>query len=282
MSKDKPIDSLKNDAQNESWAKRAEHWRKVAPKGAASDDTPNQALIKFACIAAGDRVLDLASGTGDPAMSLALAVGDQGVVVASDANMGMLNGARDRAANLGLSNLSFETAPMETLPFADATFDAVTCRFGLMHAGDPLAGLSEARRVLKPGRKAAFMVHGPPELNTQWTVLHQCVQSYLAIEDQARFDKHYKFSGEGELAAVFSEAGFTSIEHELAVTTVTHEGGASFWDASLVRSLGSRVEGLDASEMAALNAIISEAFAPYLDNGNYALKSSNRIASGTA
>ena len=68
---------------------------------------------------------------------------------------------------------------MEELPFDDDTFDAVTCRFGLMSSDDPAGTLREARRVLKPGRKAAFMTHGAQERNTLSNILEQVVRDVL-------------------------------------------------------------------------------------------------------
>lgn len=272
---------MSDETQSEFWTKRAEHWQKTAPKDASASDA-NQLLIRCADIGPGKRCLDLASGVGDPALSIALVVGESGSVVASDASAKMLQGARDRAAELGLGNMSFENTSMEALPFEDHAFDAVTCRFGLMHAGDPLAGLREARRVLRPGGKAAFMVHGPADKNTQWTVLHLSVQAFLDIDDQARFDKHYKFSADGELAALFAEAGFTDIQDELTVTTITEDVGGNFWEKSLLRSFGNRVEGLDADALAALNEAVAEAFLPFRKNGTYELWSSNRVAWGAA
>ncbi|MBT3989719.1 MAG: class I SAM-dependent methyltransferase [Rhodospirillaceae bacterium] len=270
-----------SEQQDETWAKRAEHWRQAAPKGASNHDAPNQILIKYADIGEGKKCLDLASGAGEPAISIALAVGEAGSVVATDASAEMLEGARERAANMGIKNISFENTVMEDLPFEDNTFDAVTCRFGLMHASDPLTGLKEANRVLKSGGKAAFMVHGPADKNNQWTSMHKCVQSFLEVDDQARFHKHYRFSADGELIAMLQEAGFTNVLDELTVTTITQEIGKIFWEANLMRSLGSRVEGLDEAKMSALNEAIAESLAPFKKNGAYELLSSNRMAYGT-
>jgi ubiquinone/menaquinone biosynthesis C-methylase UbiE len=272
---------LMSEQQDETWAIRADHWRQVAPKGASKNDAPNQILIKYADISQGKRCLDLASGAGEPAISIALVVDEAGSVIATDSSAEMLEGARERAENMGIKNMSFENTAMENLPFEDNTFDAVTCRFGLMHASDPLAGLKEANRVLKSGGKAAFMVHGPADKNNQWTSMHKCVQSFLEIDDQARFNKHYKFSADGELIAMLQEAGFTNVLDELTVTTITQEIGKIFWEANLMRSLGSRVEGLAEVKMAALNEAITNALSPFLKNRAYELLSSNRVAWGT-
>src|SRR5690606_2241998 len=101
----------------------------------------NRPLIEAAQVRSGARVLDLASGAGEPAIPIARAVGPSGEVVATDLVPEMLKGARRRAAEEGLANIRFEQADMEALPFADESFDAVTCRIGLMYAPDPLRAL---------------------------------------------------------------------------------------------------------------------------------------------
>lgn len=73
------------------------------------------------------------------------------------------DGARRRADAAKIGNIDFRAADMERLPFVDKSFDRVTCRFGLMFASDPSAALAETFRVLRPGRRTAFLVWGPRE-----------------------------------------------------------------------------------------------------------------------
>ena len=104
--------------------------------------------------------VDLASGPGEPAVTIARLVGPDGGVVATDLVEEMLAGARRRIAD-GVGNLEAQTADMQDLPFADGSFDRVTCRFGIMFAPEPARAFAEVRRVLRPGGKCAFMVWGP-------------------------------------------------------------------------------------------------------------------------
>jgi SAM-dependent methyltransferase len=107
-------------------------------------------LAAAAGIGAGQRVLDVASGTGVVARAAAEA-GAQ--VTAVDLNDGMVSVARRRAPTV-----DFRTAPAEALPFEDAAFDAVTCQFGLMFFADRTRALSEMRRVRRPGGTVAVAV----------------------------------------------------------------------------------------------------------------------------
>jgi SAM-dependent methyltransferase len=108
----------------------------------------------------GLRVLDLASGVGDPALSIAAKVAPSGRVTASDLGPGMMSLAGELARKQGLSNIEFREANAESLPFADESYDVLTCRFGVMFFPDLHKALRECLRVLKPGGRAAFVAWG--------------------------------------------------------------------------------------------------------------------------
>jgi demethylmenaquinone methyltransferase/2-methoxy-6-polyprenyl-1,4-benzoquinol methylase len=109
-------------------------------------------------VRAGDRVLDLAGGTGDIAALLLARVGDSGSIVLGDINAAMLRTGRDRLLDQGLvRNLDYAQLNAEALPFADRTFDAVTIAFGLRNVTDKPQALREMQRVLKPGGRALIL-----------------------------------------------------------------------------------------------------------------------------
>ncbi|HJU06882.1 MAG TPA: bifunctional demethylmenaquinone methyltransferase/2-methoxy-6-polyprenyl-1,4-benzoquinol methylase UbiE [Rhodanobacteraceae bacterium] len=106
----------------------------------------------------GDRVLDLAGGTGDIAALLLPRVGEKGGVVVGDINASMLRTGRDRLLDRGLlRNLRWTQLNAEALPFPDDSFDAVTIAFGLRNITDKQKALAEMRRVLKPGGRALIL-----------------------------------------------------------------------------------------------------------------------------
>ena len=109
-------------------------------------------------VARGDRVLDLAGGTGDIAALLHERVGDTGEVVIGDINAAMLGVGRDRLTDRGLvRSLQYVQLNAEALPFPDRSFDLVTIAFGLRNVTDKLQGLKEMRRVLKIGGRALVL-----------------------------------------------------------------------------------------------------------------------------
>ncbi|NUS38947.1 MAG: bifunctional demethylmenaquinone methyltransferase/2-methoxy-6-polyprenyl-1,4-benzoquinol methylase UbiE [Lysobacter sp.] len=115
-------------------------------------------FVGTARVAKGDRVLDLAGGTGDIAALLRERVGDAGEVVLGDINGAMLRVGRDRLTDRGLvRGLEYVQCNAETLPFPDASFDLVTIAFGLRNVTDKDAALREMRRVLKVGGQARIL-----------------------------------------------------------------------------------------------------------------------------
>lgn len=106
----------------------------------------------------GQRVLDLAGGTGDIAGLISPKVGDAGLVVLGDINAQMLGVGRDRLLDRGVfANVRFARLNAEALPFPDASFDLITMAFGLRNVTDKAAALREMHRVLRPGGKALVL-----------------------------------------------------------------------------------------------------------------------------
>jgi ubiquinone/menaquinone biosynthesis C-methylase UbiE len=113
-------------------------------------------LLRAARLAPGMRVLDVATGTGLAAEAAAAAVGPIGHVTAADISPAMLDRVRERLG--GLPNVAFSVEDGQDLGFRDRRFDAVVCNMGLMFFPNPVRGLSEFRRVLRHGGRAAVSV----------------------------------------------------------------------------------------------------------------------------
>jgi SAM-dependent methyltransferase len=135
-------------------------WRKWHAQIAAFTRGATKALLEVAHLRPGMRVLDLACGVGDPALSITQEVAPSGRVTATDLGPGMMSLAKELARKKGLSNIEFREASAESLPFADASYDVLTCRFGIMFFPDLAKALRECFRVLKPGGRAAFVAWG--------------------------------------------------------------------------------------------------------------------------
>jgi demethylmenaquinone methyltransferase/2-methoxy-6-polyprenyl-1,4-benzoquinol methylase len=115
-------------------------------------------FVATAQVRRGDRVLDLAGGTGDIALLLKDRVGDTGSIVLGDINGSMLRVGRDRMTDKGkVGGFEYVQMNAEKLPFPDATFDLVTIAFGLRNVTDKDAALAEMHRVLKVGGQARVL-----------------------------------------------------------------------------------------------------------------------------
>jgi demethylmenaquinone methyltransferase/2-methoxy-6-polyprenyl-1,4-benzoquinol methylase len=114
----------------------------------------------------GQRVLDVAGGTGDLARQLAKDVGYHGLVTLLDINASMLACGRDRLLDKGIAApLVFAQGNAEQLPFSEATFDVVTVAFGLRNMTHKAAALAEMRRVLRPGGRLVILEFSKPRLD---------------------------------------------------------------------------------------------------------------------
>jgi ubiquinone/menaquinone biosynthesis C-methylase UbiE len=135
-----------------------------------------EALVDYADPKPGMQVLDLASGTGEPGISLAQRLAPDGQVTAVDLSAELLELAAQRASKKNLTNFSIQQADAHELPFPDRSFDLATCRFGAMFSGDVKQALAELQRVLRPRARACFAAWGPfeqPYWQTTMKIVHR-------------------------------------------------------------------------------------------------------------
>lgn len=119
--------------------------------------------IELAGVRAGQKVLDIAGGTGDLSYAFARRVGRDGMVVLADINESMLKVGRDRLTDRGVAgNLQYAQADAQYLPFPDNTFDCITIAFGLRNVTDKALALAAMLRVLKPGGRLLVLEFSKP------------------------------------------------------------------------------------------------------------------------
>jgi ubiquinone/menaquinone biosynthesis C-methylase UbiE len=177
-------------------------------------------------------VLDLASGAGDPALTLAEVVGPSGHVMATDLVPDRLAVAEECARERGLANITFQQADAEALPFPDQAFDAVTCRLGVMLFPNVGQALGEIRRVLKPGGRAAFVAWGPtaqrPNARLPQDILRKYVQMPPSEPGAPNTDR---FAQAGTLSAALRESGFGQVQEESPTIPYPWPGSPEqFWE----------------------------------------------------
>jgi SAM-dependent methyltransferase len=138
-------------------------WARWHPKITAQQVNMREALIEHARLEPGMRVLELACGTGDPALEIARRVGPEGRVTATDLSRPMLAECRKNASAAGIANMDFAAVDAENLQFGRESFDRVTSRLGVMYFVDVQRALAEIKRVLVPEGIVALQVWGPPD-----------------------------------------------------------------------------------------------------------------------
>lgn len=138
-------------------------WARWHPKITAQQVNMREALIQYARLEPGMRVLELACGTGDPALEIARRVGPKGRVTATDLSPQMLDECRKNASAAGIANMDFAVVDAENLQFGRESFDRVTSRLGVMYFVDVQRALAEIKRVLVPEGIVALQVWGPPD-----------------------------------------------------------------------------------------------------------------------
>lgn len=129
---------------------QVEFWRRYDPMEARLTRPVSERMVELAGIGPGMRVLDVAPGRGEPALEVARRVGPSGSVLATDVSDGVLQIARERAAEEGLANIEFRVADAESLDAGEGRFDAATLRWALMYMPEPERALRAIHRALKP------------------------------------------------------------------------------------------------------------------------------------
>ena len=148
--------------QRDDWGAAADGWRKWWTFIERTMQPVSDRLLELARVQSGHRVLDVATGIGEPAITAATRVGDTGRVVATDQAPEMLAIGRDRAEQMGLANVEFQEVDAETLDLPAQSFDAILCRCGLMFLPNLGQVLGQMRRLLVPGGWLAAAVWGEP------------------------------------------------------------------------------------------------------------------------
>ena len=189
-------------------------------------------LLEFANLRPGLNVLDLASGSGVPALDIARIVGSSGHVTATDQSASALDLAKTEAESEGLTNLSFQTTSAQSLPFDDGVFDVVTCRMGMMYFPEPVAALKEVYRVLKRGGKFVSLVQGTEQRSLWQSSLQEPFRKYISVPVPGPTDIHpLRFAEPGSLLETFEKAGFEAIQEKYQdVPWPWHGTPEEFWE----------------------------------------------------
>lgn len=180
--------------------------------------------IEMSGVRAGQRVLDIAGGTGDLAAKFSSLVGDSGEVVLADINESMLKVGRERLVDRGvLSNIEYVQANAECLPFPDNYFDCITIAFGLRNVTEKDKALASMQRILKPGGRLLVLEFSKPVVPGLSTIYDAYSFKLLPLMGKlvAKDEDSYRYlaesirmhPGQDELKAMMENAGLERCEY---------------------------------------------------------------------
>jgi ubiquinone/menaquinone biosynthesis C-methylase UbiE len=209
-------------AMRRQWDAAAPGWDSHAPKIRAWLGAATDAMLGMAGVGPGSRVLDVAAGTGDQTLAIAERVGPNGLVLATDLSPAVVKLAAANAVRAGFSNVQAQVADGEDLQVRPASFDAAVCRLGLMFFPDPLQGLREIHRALRPAGGACTMVFSGPERNPCVAILMSTALKHaglpprdpfspgglLSLGQPRRIDELFKSAGFRDVASTAISAPF--------------------------------------------------------------------------
>jgi ubiquinone/menaquinone biosynthesis C-methylase UbiE len=216
----------------QSWTSVAPGWRKHDKRLTEAFGAVSQALLDKAGVKEGDAVLDVACGTGEPAIPAAVRVGAKGRVVATDFVARMVDFAREKAAAAGLRNVEFRVTDGEQLDLPAATFDAATMRWGLMFMPTPVACLQYIHRALKPGARLALTTWAAPDRNPWASVALRVLTKYVELPSPVPGQTGiFAFADPDHIRRTMAAAGFTDIVVEdLDVLWAGPESGREYFN----------------------------------------------------
>ena len=188
------------------------------------------ALLASASLSPGQRVLDVACGTGLVAFDAARAVGPAGRVLGIDLSGQMIDAAQRRARERTVSNVDFARMDAEVLDLPDASFDVVLCALGLMYLPDPEAAVREMRRVLRPGGRLVLVVWGKRS-RCGWSVVFPIVDAEVASEVCPLF---FRLGQQDRLARLCADAKLEAIEQRRIASTLMYADANDACDAAFV------------------------------------------------
>ncbi|MFI4985461.1 MAG: class I SAM-dependent methyltransferase [Solirubrobacterales bacterium] len=234
----------------------------------------------------GQSVLELAAGLGETGLLAAELVAPLGGAIISDQAEAMLAGARQRALELGLSNVEFRVLNAEWIDLPVASVDAALCRWGYMLMADPGAALSETRRVLRPGGRLALAVWDQLEHNP-WARLpaRELIERGLSAPPDAGTPGPFALGSSERVLALLEQAGFADGRVETIELWRRHVSFQELWDSTLdlSRSFHDAVLARPQPEIEEVKASLATRFEPYLTaEGGLAIPARTLVASATA
>ncbi len=234
----------------------------------------------------GERVLELAAGLGETGMLAAEQVAPMGGVIVSDQADAMLDGARARAIELGLSNVEFQVIGAEWIDLPLASVDAVLCRWGYMLLADPPAALSETRRVLRPNGRVALAVWDSVQHNP-WALQPalELIERGLTTPPAQGAPGPFALGDPERVRELLQQAGFAEIDVQAIDIAQRYDSFDEMWETTLdiSHAFHDAVLSRPEPEIAEIRAGLAARLEPYTaPDGTLTIPGRTLVASASA
>ena len=218
--------------QRQTWNKYSAGWKKWDGFMRKQMDPVSEAMIKLLGLKGTEHLLDIASGAGEPGLTAATSLPD-GKVTAIDLSEKMVAIANEHAKQRNVNNFQSQVAEVSNMPFENNSFDAITCRFGMMFFPDIRASLDEIMRVLKSGGKVVAAVWGNPQHNPFLSIIGMTVMEKLGIPKPSdNAPGIFRFTKPGLLSEIFSDSGFVEVLESNMEGEIIFDSVEQFWEMS--------------------------------------------------
>jgi ubiquinone/menaquinone biosynthesis C-methylase UbiE len=234
-------------------------------------------LVALAALRSGERVLDVACGTGVLARLAAKAVGPTRKVAGADLNEGMLTVARAKAEREELS-IEWHACDAAALSIPDGSFDVALCQWGLEFFSDRPRGLREIARVLVPGGRLVLRVWRALDRQPFYVALLDALERHLGPGAGAPIRAAFVLSGRRELRALVTEAGFTRVHLRITTNLLRFPSLDQYVLGYLAATpIAPRVASMGDQGRSALVSDVSKALQTYLDDDGPAAPVENHV-----
>lgn len=216
--------------QRQSWNKFSGGWKKWDSMTMSFLKPAGEEIIRRLNPAGSDVILDIAAGTGEPGLTIAAMI-PEGKVVITDLAEDMLAIAAENAALRQITNIETRACDVCELPFADSSFDAISCRFGFMFFPDMQLAANEMVRVLKPGGRIATSVWDIPEKNFWVTAIMGTIQKNMDLPpNPSGAPGMFRCCKPGLMKELFEKAGLTNITETPVNSQIISDSIDGYWN----------------------------------------------------
>ena len=265
---------LQRRIQRYGWDRAVEYYE---ASWAAQLKPAQDALVRLADLRPGERVLDIACGTGLVTLRATERVGPGGTVVATDISDKMVKFTAAEAARRGYANVQTARMGAEALDFPDAFFDAALCALGLMYVPEVENAMREMRRVLAPGGRAVAAVWGARS-RCGWAEIFPIVEARVQSDVCPMF---FQLGTGNSLAETFVQAGFSDVQVERVRTELLYDSGDAAADAAFAGGpVAMAYARFDDETRESARADYLESIARYRDGNGYRIPGEFVIARG--